>query len=453
MLGVREQIENEGLTGDSILEIGSLHDQRYTDHVGKLEPTLLRYDNGAVAVSTGVGLATGLVRVVGMRRAFRIAQLARAATESSGFDPSRRSFLLRAAGAAAVLPLAGVLGVKSASATEEETAQSPLTLTKAQAAYSLLLSSTEYRMAHEAAVADGLQHMRSRQLRAQGGVVVGPTCFVFGGSNSTVNIMLSYVDSQGDATGYFMQAVVDIDSKKVLTAIHVDASDVAQPVTIPASSVTAGLANVRGVVHNSIEARAEWSIERDGANVPVELIRIVSGANLVEVDEDAELATTTHGLSGYEITITQTDGANTYSVSGSIGPANLAFITDDDLDSLVAGRETTAYIGPPVAAPPAALSGPAIPPAPAGTLRLKGQGVDLAITNGVWTGTGARAAVLGVGPRCDVQELVICVLVPTLQTINQYCQYLGLLLGVACAVVVAIVLVAICYVIFETVCD
>ena len=25
-----KQIENEGLTGDSILEIGSLHDQRYT---------------------------------------------------------------------------------------------------------------------------------------------------------------------------------------------------------------------------------------------------------------------------------------------------------------------------------------------------------------------------------------------------------------------------------------
>ena len=54
-----KQIENEGLTGDSILEIGSLHDQRYTDHVGKLEPTLLRYDNGAVAVSTGVGWRPG----------------------------------------------------------------------------------------------------------------------------------------------------------------------------------------------------------------------------------------------------------------------------------------------------------------------------------------------------------------------------------------------------------
>ena len=145
-----------------------------------------------------------------------------------------------------------------------------------------------------------------------------------------------------------MNAVVNATTKTVVLALHVDASDVEETVTIPASSVTAGLANVRGVVHNSIEARATWTVERDGVSVPVELIRIVPGTNLVEVDEDAELATTTHGLAGLEITITQTDGTNTYSVNGSIGPANLAFITDDDLDSLVAGRETTVYIGPPV---------------------------------------------------------------------------------------------------------
>ncbi len=94
-----KQIVAEGLTEDSVLEIGSLHDERSKDHVGKMEPTLLRYDNGSVAVSTGVRVATSLVRIVGVRRAFRIAQLARAATADSGFDPSRRSFLLRAASA------------------------------------------------------------------------------------------------------------------------------------------------------------------------------------------------------------------------------------------------------------------------------------------------------------------------------------------------------------------
>ena len=177
----------EGLTEDSVLEIGSLHDERYKDHVGKMEPTLLRYDNGSVAVSTGVRVATSLVRIVGVRRAFRIAQLARAATADSGFDPSRRSFLLRAASAAAVLPMAGVLGVKSATATEEETAPSPLTLAEAQAAYNLLLASAEYTEAHRAAVADGVHHSPSAALRAEEGAFVGDTVFVQLGDSPEVS--------------------------------------------------------------------------------------------------------------------------------------------------------------------------------------------------------------------------------------------------------------------------
>ena len=40
-----------------------------------------------------------------MRRAFRIAQIVREATSAPGFDASRRSFLIKAAAAAAVLPL------------------------------------------------------------------------------------------------------------------------------------------------------------------------------------------------------------------------------------------------------------------------------------------------------------------------------------------------------------
>ena len=447
---VGRQIQVEGLTEDSILEIGSLHDPRYREMVdrvrpnGKLEPTLLHLDGPAVSASTGVKLVASLMRIVGLRRSFRIAQLVREATADPAFDPSRRSFLIKAAGAAAVLPLAGVLGVKSASATEEETAQSPLTLVQAQAAYALLLRSDKYRTAHQSAVADGVRHQRSGQLRAEEGVFVGSTCLVLE-INGKVSIMLSYVDSQGPAPGYFMQAVVDIDSKKVLTTIHVDASDVVVPVIIPASSVTAGLANVRGVVHNSIEARTAWSVARDGVDVPVELIRIVPGVNLVEVDENAELATTTHGLSGLEITITQTDGTNTHSVNGSIGPANLALITDGALDSLVAGRETTVYIGPPVAAPPAARSGPAIPPAPAGTLRLKGQGVDLAITNGVWTGTPVPTGARAIGTRdaeeifCGLVAIVHCTLLCTLFT--------GFVGAVICGIVCGIVWLTVCYLI------
>ena len=327
--------------------------------------------------------------------------------------------------------------MKSATATEEETAPSPLTLAEAQAAYALLRASSEYAEAHKAAVADGVIHSPSTTLRADGAAFVGDSVFIQLGEalegERFIILLLTYVDGQGaSAVGYMMQAVVDAITNNALVAIHVDASDVEEAVTIPASSVTAGLANVRGVVRNSIEARATWTVERDRVSVPVELIRIVPGANLVEVDEDAQLATTTHGLAGLEITITQTDGTNTYSVNGSIGPANLAFTTDDDLDSLVAGRETTAYIGPPVAAPPAALSGPT-PPPPAGTIRFKGKNVDLALTNGVWSGTpvpGARAR----GSDCTNEEFLRCAMRGIIIGYHTVCRWLPWPFKEVCAV-------------------
>ena len=254
--------------------------------------------------------------------------------------------------------------------------------------------------------------------------------------------MLSYVDSEGEvASGHFMQAVVDLDRKRVLAAVHIDASDVAQPVTVPASSVTAGLANVRGVVHNSIEARATWTVERDGVNVPVQLIRIVPGANLVEVDEDAELATTTHGLPGYEITITQTDGANTHSVRGAIGPANLAVITE--LDSLVADRETVVHIGPPIAAQPLR----SMPTPPAGTLRLKSSSGDLTLTNGAWTGTGAFDG-SAKGARC-IEEIVVCAFLPVATIITEACIFMGPILGIICSIVTIVVFALTCYILLE----
>ena len=372
---VGRQIQVEGLTEDSILEIGSLHDPRYREMVGrvrpngKLEPTLLHLDGPAVSASTGVKLVASLLRIVGLRRSFRIAQLVREATADPAFDPSRRSFLIKAAGAAAVLPVVGMLGAKTATATESE--PSPLTALEAQAAYTLLLASSEYAEAHRAAVADGVRHQSSSSLEAQESGFLGDAVGVFLGGEQDgkrfVGLVLSYVDSHGNrAAGYYMQVMVDATSKRVMVATHVDATEVREPinesriiegsgvkqntrnVVVPSGFVTSGLGNVNGVVHTTIEARinSPWHITRDGESVPVELIRIVPGANLIEVDEDAELATTTHALSGYEIRITQTDGTNTYSVNGILGPANLVTITDADLDSLAAGRDTTVHIGP-----------------------------------------------------------------------------------------------------------
>ena len=311
-----------------------------------------------------------------MRRAYRITVLAHNAMSDTKFDASRRRFLFKAARAATVLPLVGVLGAKPATAsaktaTATVSEPSPLTALEAQAAYTLLLASSEYAEAHRAAVADGVRHQRSSTLEAQESGFTGDTVGVFLGGERDgkrfIGLVLSYVDSQGNrADGYYMQAMVDATSKKVLVATHVDATEVREPinqsrtidgsgveqtthnVVVPSGSVRSGLGNVHGVVHTTIEARpnSPWHITRDGESLPVELIRIVPGANLVEVDEDTELATTTHALSGYEIRITQTDGTNTYSVTGILGPANLATITDADLDSLAAGRDTTVHIGP-----------------------------------------------------------------------------------------------------------
>ena len=364
-----KRIEDEGLTEGSILEIGSLHDERYKGYVGKFEPTLLHLDGDFARTTTGYRVGIDLVKLVGMRRAYRIAVLARNAMSDTKFDASRRSFLFKAAGAVAVLPVAAVLGAKTATATESE--PSPLTALEAQAAYALLLASSEYAEAHRAAVADGVRHQSSSNLEAQESAFIGDTVGVFLGGERDgkrfVGLVLSYVDSQGNrADGYYMQAMVGATSKKVLVATHVDVTEVREPinesrtidgsgvkqttrnVVVPSGFVTSGLGNVNGVVHTTIEARinSPWHITRDGESVPVELIRIVPGANLIEVDEDAELATTTHALSGYEIRITQTDGTNTYSVKGILGPANLVTITDADLDSLAAGRDTTVHIGP-----------------------------------------------------------------------------------------------------------
>ena len=567
---VGRQIQVEGLTEDSILEIGSLHDPRYREMVdrvrpnGKLEPTLLHLDGPAVSASTGVKLVASLLRIVGLRRSFRIAQLVREATADPAFDPSRRSFLIKAAGAAAVLPVVGMLGAKTATATVSE--PSPLTALEAQAAYTLLLASSEYAAAHQAAAADGLQHRRSATLQTLEDGFVGDSCAVFlsGEDNGhrLVMLLLSYVDGLGNrADRYFMQAAVELTNKAVVAALHVDASEAEEPVdetraiageavkqtvrnvVVPADSVTPGLANVRGAVLDTIEVRinSPWHITRDGESVPVELIRIVPGANLIEVDENAELATTTHGLSGYEIRITQTDGTNTYSVNGVLGAANLGIITDAALGSLAVDRETTVHIGSQgqdtynelkfdmgetwevadtevshlvvnlrngaitvheqqnkvggdlegytlvvtqgasaisgvlddnntfadaalasfvagaavtvtvrstIAAPPAGATS-----APAGTLRLKGRGVDAAVTNGSWSGTpvpGARAA----GARDDDcwTEFWLCVATPVILAWETVCRWLGVLFGSLCTLVAVTASMMVCNLYLQWIC-
>lgn len=96
-----KRIEDEGLIEGSVLEIGSLHDELYREYVGKMEPPLVCLDAGLASVSTGWKLAVDLVKLLGMRRAYRVAVLVRSATADASFDRSRRSFLVKMASAVA----------------------------------------------------------------------------------------------------------------------------------------------------------------------------------------------------------------------------------------------------------------------------------------------------------------------------------------------------------------
>ncbi len=228
--GFGKQIEAEGLTEGTILELGSLHDLRYQDHVTKMEPTLVRYDGPAVAVSTGVRLATALVRIVGMRRAFRIAQLVREATSDAKFDPSRRSFLLRAAGAAAVLPVAGVLGTKAASAQTAPSTSYALTVAEALGAYRLLLASDEFKAAHATAKSDGLRHRRDTNLQTRRGLDGFASSTAAIGlvrehnGERLLELILFYEDAKGNrAEMRFMSALIDTRGNTIV-ALDVDGS-------------------------------------------------------------------------------------------------------------------------------------------------------------------------------------------------------------------------------------
>lgn len=196
--------------------------------------------------------------------------------------------------------------------------------------------------------------------------------------------------------------------------MDIDASGLEEPstVVVEAASVTAGQASNRGTVVSSIEARlpVPWLIDRNGTEVPVELIRIVPSANMVEVDEDADQPTTTSGLLGYKIRITQTSGRDTYSVEGTIGQGNLVSITDAALDSLAAGRETTITIASELEEEGAAgQSGGA----PQGSIRFRGSGLDSTVTNGVWSGThvptaGATGASTCATEYCTAVKIYSC---------------------------------------------
>ena len=114
---IGRQIAAEGLLDESPVELGSLHDEYLRGIVQDVrpdvrwEPTLLQRDGDSTKVATGLRLAVELTAILGIRRAYRISQLVRELAQGDVTDPSRRTFLVKFASAAAAVPLVGVGGL------------------------------------------------------------------------------------------------------------------------------------------------------------------------------------------------------------------------------------------------------------------------------------------------------------------------------------------------------
>ena len=228
-------MEDEGLLDGSILEVGSLHDERYRDLAGpdaKFEPTLIRTDGDAVVTSTGLRLAIDLVKIIGMRRAYRVALLVRAVAADASFDPSRRSFLVKAASVAAIVPFAPLLADLPAKALPRP---GTLTIGEAQRAYTLLRASPKFKTTHRIAKADGIRHRRDRSpltanLETDGFETDTYSVFLASGDDRRrlLIFLLTYKDDEDEekVVGRWMSALVDIGNNEVLSALDVDASEV-----------------------------------------------------------------------------------------------------------------------------------------------------------------------------------------------------------------------------------
>ena len=278
-------MEDEGLLDGSILEVGSLHDERYRDLAGpdaKFEPTLIRTDGDAVVTSTGLRLAIDLVKIIGMRRAYRVALLVRAVAADASFDPSRRNFLVKAASVAAIVPFAPLLADMPAKALPRP---GTLTIGEAQRAYTLLRASPKFKTTHRIAKADGIRHRRDRSpltanLETDGFETDTYTVFLAGGNDRRrlLTFILLYKDEDEEqVVGRWMSALVDIGNNEVLSALDVDASE-----------VHAGApAAVHGQTPGDARLTAEMRGQLGSARLPGGRLQIREAGTDITLDEGA----------------------------------------------------------------------------------------------------------------------------------------------------------------------
>ena len=279
---IGRQITAEGLLDESPVELGSLHDDHLRTQVqavrpdAKWEPTLLRRDDGSTTIYTGLRLAVELTAILGIRRAYRISQLVRELAQDDVADPSRRTFLVKFASAAAAVPILGVGGL--ALSTSKAKAGDPLTSEEVETAYSTVLRSRKFKRLRQSARRAGLRHRRyySEAVESErAGIFKADTYGGFlAGEDDTarlVNLMLTYTDSSGQqSTDRFITAIVDSSRNRVVSIVDVDGSDI-EPGTVTTRS----------------DSRS-WAYDGTPAlsgQVPAGVMRFSNGDSAIKIDE------------------------------------------------------------------------------------------------------------------------------------------------------------------------
>ena len=304
---VGRQIEEEGLLDGSGVQLGSLHNTHLRSRVdairpdAKWEPTLIWNHGDSEAVYTGLRLAVELTARLGVRRAHRISQIVREATKEEIKDPSRRTFLVKLASAAAVVPLMGVgefvasQKVRAKEGEVQPSDRSPaagetlpsedLTAGEVLQAYKFLAKSPEFKKAHRAARRDGLKHRveysePTYASDASGAGLgfytenYGATLLAEDATSRLLTFYLKYAYGSGHKEDRWITAIVDVRSEEVVSLVDVDASEIDPERTVTiSSSGDDGVAGTRGT-------KGSAAVPGQGQTAPAGKLRFSNGGSM-----------------------------------------------------------------------------------------------------------------------------------------------------------------------------
>ena len=243
-------ITDEGLLENLPVSLGSLHNEHLRAKVqavrpdARWEPTLLHEDGDEVKVSTGLRLAVELAAFIGVRRAFRISQIVREATEDEAPDSSRRSFLVKLAAVTAAVPLASAGAL--ATSMPRVSARSQLTSEEVERHYRTTLRAERFKRVRRAARVDGLGHRRDhsepRPHRDGTGSFVADRYGAALVSEEVVALTITYTDDKKNSDRHqyrWITVAVHRAKNRVLSVVDIDISDMDSEVIAPRAATGA----------------------------------------------------------------------------------------------------------------------------------------------------------------------------------------------------------------------